>query len=402
MFHCNGWCTPWAVTAVGGTHVCLREVRGDAIWDAIDEHGVTHLYGAPTVSRTHREPPQAVRWSGRCTITTAGAPPARRSSRSRGDGHPGRPRVRAHRDLRAVHGLRVPGRVGRPRRGGPRPQAGPPGRRDGAAEKAARRRRRDERRARRRRDDGRGRDARQQRDAGLLRRPRGHAEGVRRVAGSTPATSAWCIPTATSSSRDRAKDVVVSGGENISTIEVEQAIDEPPGGAARWRWSACPTRSGASAPRPSSCSPTRQEATEPELIDHVRSKIARYKAPRDVEFVRAAQDLHRQGPEVRAARAGVVGAAEPRPGVTEGRRLDPPAIPRLCTHIRTGHAREMNTRADPRRSKSSGVNLTPRSCPAGRVCVCRAWKPREVTRARLSEAPPEADLLLPRPAPPTS
>ncbi|MBC8091728.1 MAG: AMP-binding protein, partial [Pseudonocardia sp.] len=32
MFHCNGWCTPWALTAIGGTHVCLREVRGDAIW----------------------------------------------------------------------------------------------------------------------------------------------------------------------------------------------------------------------------------------------------------------------------------------------------------------------------------------------------------------------------------
>ena len=34
MFHCNGWCTPWAVTAIGGTHVCLREVRGDVIWRA--------------------------------------------------------------------------------------------------------------------------------------------------------------------------------------------------------------------------------------------------------------------------------------------------------------------------------------------------------------------------------
>ncbi len=49
MFHCNGWCTPWAVTAIGGTHVCLREVRGDVIWKLIREHGVTHLNGAPTV-----------------------------------------------------------------------------------------------------------------------------------------------------------------------------------------------------------------------------------------------------------------------------------------------------------------------------------------------------------------
>ena len=35
MFHCNGWCTTWSLTAIGGTHVCLREVRGDAIWQQL-------------------------------------------------------------------------------------------------------------------------------------------------------------------------------------------------------------------------------------------------------------------------------------------------------------------------------------------------------------------------------
>ena len=49
MFHCNGWCTPWSLTAIGGTHVCLREVRGDAIWEQLREHDVTHLNAAPTV-----------------------------------------------------------------------------------------------------------------------------------------------------------------------------------------------------------------------------------------------------------------------------------------------------------------------------------------------------------------
>jgi acyl-CoA synthetase (AMP-forming)/AMP-acid ligase II len=52
MFHYNGWCTPWALTAIGGTHVCLREVRGNAIWQHIREHGVTHLNAAPTVVST--------------------------------------------------------------------------------------------------------------------------------------------------------------------------------------------------------------------------------------------------------------------------------------------------------------------------------------------------------------
>ncbi|WP_299397540.1 acyl-CoA synthetase [Pelagibius sp.] len=49
MFHCNGWCFPWTITALGGTHVCLRQVRADAIYAAIAEHGVTHLCGAPIV-----------------------------------------------------------------------------------------------------------------------------------------------------------------------------------------------------------------------------------------------------------------------------------------------------------------------------------------------------------------
>ena len=49
MFHCNGWCFTWAVAAVGGTHVCQRKVVADQIFDAIEEHGVTHLCGAPTV-----------------------------------------------------------------------------------------------------------------------------------------------------------------------------------------------------------------------------------------------------------------------------------------------------------------------------------------------------------------
>ncbi|WP_340115269.1 acyl-CoA synthetase [Pelagibius sp. 7325] len=49
MFHCNGWCFPWTVTALAGTHVCLRQVRAKAIYDAIADHGVTHLCGAPIV-----------------------------------------------------------------------------------------------------------------------------------------------------------------------------------------------------------------------------------------------------------------------------------------------------------------------------------------------------------------
>jgi len=49
MFHCNGWCFPWTVAMVGGTHVCLRKVEARAILDAMREHGVTHYCAAPIV-----------------------------------------------------------------------------------------------------------------------------------------------------------------------------------------------------------------------------------------------------------------------------------------------------------------------------------------------------------------
>jgi fatty-acyl-CoA synthase len=49
MFHCNGWCFPWTLSVVAGTHVCLRQVRAPAMYDAISRHKVTHLCGAPIV-----------------------------------------------------------------------------------------------------------------------------------------------------------------------------------------------------------------------------------------------------------------------------------------------------------------------------------------------------------------
>jgi fatty-acyl-CoA synthase len=52
MFHCNGWCFPWSISVVAGTHVCLRQVRAPAMYDAIANHRVTHLCGAPIVMAT--------------------------------------------------------------------------------------------------------------------------------------------------------------------------------------------------------------------------------------------------------------------------------------------------------------------------------------------------------------
>jgi 3-(methylthio)propionyl---CoA ligase len=59
MFHCNGWCFTWSLSVVAGTHVCLRQVRAPAMYDAIATHKVTHLCGAPIVMSTLLNAPAA-------------------------------------------------------------------------------------------------------------------------------------------------------------------------------------------------------------------------------------------------------------------------------------------------------------------------------------------------------
>ena len=79
MFHCNGWCFPWTVTALAGTHVCLRRVAARDIYAAIADHRVTHLCGAPIIMgmllnagpEDRRDFPQSVQM-----MTAASPPPA--------------------------------------------------------------------------------------------------------------------------------------------------------------------------------------------------------------------------------------------------------------------------------------------------------------------------------------
>lgn len=74
MFHCNGWCFPWTLAAVAGTSVCLRQVSGDAVWDAIASHGVSHFCGAPIVLNMVLNSAPA-RLARRVAVMTAAAPP---------------------------------------------------------------------------------------------------------------------------------------------------------------------------------------------------------------------------------------------------------------------------------------------------------------------------------------
>ena len=79
MFHCNGWCFPWTVTALAGTHICLRRTEPGPIYQSIIDHQVTHMCGAPIVmgmlvnasSQEQKTLPQAVK-----ILTAGAAPPA--------------------------------------------------------------------------------------------------------------------------------------------------------------------------------------------------------------------------------------------------------------------------------------------------------------------------------------
>lgn len=78
LFHCNGWCHTWAMPAVGGTIVCCRDITARNIYDAIADHGVTHFGGAPIVLNMLIQAKAADRrpFDHRVDVFTAGAPPA--------------------------------------------------------------------------------------------------------------------------------------------------------------------------------------------------------------------------------------------------------------------------------------------------------------------------------------
>ena len=106
MFHCNGWCFTWAVTAVGGRHVCLRKVEPGRVWDLIDGEGVTHYNGAPTVQASLLDHEQAHALDREVITTVSGSPPtAELFTPAYRHWDPADPRLWLHRALRALHDL---------------------------------------------------------------------------------------------------------------------------------------------------------------------------------------------------------------------------------------------------------------------------------------------------------
>ncbi|GAA3155432.1 hypothetical protein GCM10020001_094120 [Nonomuraea salmonea] len=132
MFHCHGWCFPWAVTLAGARHVCLPKVDPGEAWRLVRAHRVTHLCGAPTVLTSLLAHPDAPRPGARPAPAglrgRRAAEPRPAAPRAQGR-HRRRPPVRADRDVRARRDLPAAARVARAGRRRIRRARRPPGRR---------------------------------------------------------------------------------------------------------------------------------------------------------------------------------------------------------------------------------------------------------------------------------
>ena len=284
MFHCNGWCTTWGVTAIGGTHVCLRAVRPDVIWRLIDEEGVTHLNGAPAVMTSITRAPEAHPLTRRLTVTTAGAAPS--------------PTIIAK--LEAL-GARVIHVYGLTEVYGPYslcewqpdwPELDPSERarklaRQGVGMVTAERLRVVD-------DDMNDVPADGTTIGEIVMRGNDVMKGYYRDPEATELafTGGWfhsgdlgvVHPDGYVELMDRSKDIVISGGENISTVEVEQTLLSHPAvadvaviGIVSERWGERPKAFVVLA--------AGQLVDDRELIEHVRARIAHFKAPDVIEFV---------------------------------------------------------------------------------------------------------------------
>ena len=285
MFHCNGWCFPWAVTAAGGTHLCLPRLEPRLIWQHMRESGVTHFCAAPTVltmtiwdeESAGGRPPRPVR------IATGGAPPTpalleRLAELGMEITHlygltetygpsvlcdwrsdwqrltiPEQARLKARQGVGNVvsQPVRVVGDNG----------DDVPADANTIGEIAIRGNNvmlgyyRDDEATRKACPDGWFRTG----DLGVM-----HPDGYIEL-------------------RDRAKDIIISGGENISSVEVEQALSTHPA-VLEAAVVAAPDERWGEVPVAYVHLHDDAQVADVDLIEHVRARLARFKAPRRIVF----------------------------------------------------------------------------------------------------------------------
>ena len=283
MFHCNGWTLPWAVTAVAGTHVCLRKVEPGRIWELFESEGITHYCAAPTVQIGIVNDDKACQLETKVTAAVAAAPPS--------------PMLLGQLAKLNIHPLHV---YGLTETYGPITTNLP--RKEWETLEP-------EERAKLLARQGQGYVT-----ADLVRVVNdqmndvvqdGETMGEIVMRGNMVMKSYLDNERATEAAfeggwyhsgdiavwhpdgrveiRDRRKDIIISGGENISTIEVEHAVVKHPA-VMEAAVVAIPDEKWGERPKAFVTLKKDAEATEEEIIDFCRDRIARFKVPAAVEF----------------------------------------------------------------------------------------------------------------------
>ena len=286
MFHCNGWCFPWSVAAQSGTNVCLRKVEAATIFQLMREHRVTHYCGAPIVHNTLLAAPASLREgiSHRVHAMVAGASPPASTIEAL---------ERLDIELTHTYGLTevygpatVCAKQSEWEALGPNERAVLNGRQgvpyvlEGDAAVL------DPDTMQRVPADGEAMGEIMFRGnivmKGYLKNPSATAQAF---AGGWFHSGDLAVthPDGYMKVKDRAKDIIISGGENISSLEVEEALHRHPAVFAaavvaepNEKWGETPCAFVELKPNAA--------VTEPELIEHCRNLLAHFKAPRRVVF----------------------------------------------------------------------------------------------------------------------
>jgi fatty-acyl-CoA synthase len=286
LFHCNGWCFPWSVTAVGGTHVCLRVVDPALVFPMIVEHGVTHMCGAPTVLAmlTNAPDEQKRRFPQVVDIQTGGSPPPAKI-------------IKAMEEL----GFRVTHIYGMTELQGPSTLCEPQEAWDALPleERAVQMARQgvrypvvdghivaDPQTCKPVPQDGatigeilvKGNTVM----LGYLKDPKSTAEAFGGGWMHTGDLAVW-YPNHYVEIKDRKKDIIISGGENISSVEVEIALYKHPA-VALAAVVARPDEKWGETPCAFVQLKPGTAAAEADMIEHCRANLARFKIPKKVVF----------------------------------------------------------------------------------------------------------------------
>lgn len=294
MFHCNGWCFPWTVPAVAGTNVCLRRVEAKTILELVREHRVTHYCAAPIVQGLLIDAPaewkQGIDWPVR-TMVAGAAPPASMIEGMERMGWEvthvygltetyGPASVCVKQD--AWNELELAGRVERNARQGVRypvqegltvvdPQTLQPVPHDAETMGEV---------------VFRGNIVMK----GYLKNEKATTDAF---AGNWFHTGDLGVvyPDGYVKLKDRAKDIIISGGENISSIEVEDALYKHPAVLACAvvarpddRWGETPLAFVEVRTERAPRSADDEQALAAELLEHCRTHLARFKCPREIRF----------------------------------------------------------------------------------------------------------------------